>query len=100
VHVSSPPGRSLGAEKLVLPVVPWLKLLRGAAFELSMRVATRRACAAFSWGPHAPGSQMALGVFLWSQKCGQTVVSSGFRGVSAPLKVLLSLPWDLAAGSF
>jgi len=62
-------------------------LLVGVAFELSVRAATRRTCAAFSRKPHAPGSKMALGVFLWSQKCGQSVVSSGFPSVSASLKV-------------
>jgi len=67
----------------------------GIAYELSSRAATRRTCTALSGSPRAPGSQMAFGVFLWSQKCGQSVVSSGFPGVSASLKIQLSLPWDL-----
>jgi len=62
-----------------------------------MRAANRKACIAFSRNPLTPGSQMALGIFLWSQKCGQSVVSSGFPGMSAPLKFYLSLLQDLGA---
>jgi len=58
------------------PVCSW-----GVAYELSSRAATRRTCTALSGSPRAPGSQMAFCVFLWSQKCGQSVLSSGFPGV-------------------
>jgi len=49
--------------------------------------ATRKICAALSGSFRAPGFQMAFGVFLWSQRCGPSEVSSGFPGVSASLKV-------------
>jgi len=66
----------------------------GVAYELSTGAATRRTWAALA---RAPEAQMAFGIFLWSHRCGQSVVSSGFPGVSASLKVLLCLPWDLGA---
>jgi len=59
----------------------------GVAYELSVGAATRKICAALSGSFHAPGFQMAFGVFLWSQRSGQSVVSSGFPGVSASLKI-------------
>jgi len=59
----------------------------GVAYELSAGAATRRTWAALSRSPRAPESQMAFGVFLWSQRYGQSTVSSGFPGVSASLKV-------------
>jgi len=43
---------------------------------------------------------MALGDFLFDQECGQkVVVSSEFSGCSALLRVHISPPWDLSAGS-
>jgi len=59
----------------------------GVAYELCTRAATRRTFSLLSDSPRAPGSLMAFRVFLWSQKCGQSVVSSGFPGMSASLKV-------------
>jgi len=43
----SPPGRPLGAENLVLPLVSGLYSLLRAGFQLSVRAATRRVCPYF-----------------------------------------------------
>jgi len=61
--------------------------LWGVAYELSEAAATRKIYTALSGSFCAPGFQMAFGVFLWSQRCGQSVDSSLFPGVSASLKV-------------
>lgn len=42
---------------------------------------------------------MTLGNFFLSWECGQRVVSSEFSGVSELVRVQLSPPWDLGAGS-
>lgn len=45
------------------------------------------------------GAQMAQNVFLLCQESGQRVVSPGFPGVSASLKVYFPHPQDMGAGS-
>jgi len=59
----------------------------GVAYELSEAEAFRKIFASLSGSFRAPGFQMAFGVFLWSQRCGPSVDSSGFPGMSASLKV-------------
>jgi len=46
----------------------------GVAYELSAAAATRKICKALSRSFSAPGFQMALGVFLWRQRCVQSAV--------------------------
>jgi len=47
VFVLSPPGRSFGAENLVLPLVSGLELLLSAQLQFFLRAVTRSTCPYF-----------------------------------------------------